>query len=167
MAARGLSLAPLSDPDLSPGTDEADTLNERSKTLSQNEWRIKMLTIKPINLKIDEKLGPPKLSGMIERNIVSALIKHMRKRGFNLHSVYDGETETPVNTETEAMELIFNLDEASLRFGPSGAWHGVLLVMGNREDIISDWNYAVNDADGFDAAMNAFVHSPEMRGLYE
>jgi hypothetical protein len=96
--------------------------------------------------------------GKIERRIVAGLCEHLLYSGFSLHSVYDGEEETRVSTAQEAMELIFNLDEAALRFyrdNPEN-WHGILLVLGNGEDIISDWNFYVDDRDGFDAAMSKF-----------
>lgn len=63
------------------------------------------------------------------------------------------------------MELIFNLDEVSLRFIPVSCSqlkskaeyeHGVLLVLGNGCDIVSDWNYTEGDPDGFSAAMDKF-----------
>jgi len=60
------------------------------------------------------------------------------------------------------MELIFNLDEASLRFTKDGTKeHGVLLVLGNDGlDVISDWNYSDGDHDGFHKAMESF--NPEI-----
>ena len=58
------------------------------------------------------------------------------------------------------------LDEASLRFrrvygeGTGRTMdprvHGVFLVLGNGEDIVSDWNYSTGDPDGFNTAMEAF-----------
>lgn len=96
-------------------------------------------------------------TGRTERRIVAALCEHMIARGFNLFNVYDGEDETHVRTAKDAMEIIFNLDESSLRFKhPLGKAHGVLLVLGNGEDIVSDWNYTTGDPDGFNAAMEAF-----------
>lgn len=106
--------------------------------------------------------------GKLERRIVAALIAHVLSAGFKLHSVNDGDEITPVSTAKEAMELIFNLDEASLRFYKGGRkgetqdalsaddWHGVLLVLGNGIDIVSDWNYSTGDADGFNATMDSF-----------
>jgi hypothetical protein len=100
------------------------------------------------------------VNGRFERRAVWALCHHMEERGWSVHTVYDGEEETHVATPKDAMELIFNLDEASLRFYRTGhdatKWHGVLLILGNGEDIISDWNYSKGDPDGFNAAMEAF-----------
>jgi len=96
----------------------------------------------------------------LERRIVAGLIAHVERAGFKLHSVFDGEKTTRTRDAKSAMELIFNLDEASLRFFKSerfaAGWHGVLLVLGNGEDIVSDWNYFADDRDGFNAAMDAF-----------
>jgi hypothetical protein len=70
-----------------------------------------------------------------------------------------------VSDKKEAMELVFNLDEASVRFWvpalrlskERAKWHGVLIVLGNSpEEIVSDWNYFADDRDGFNAAMDAF-----------
>lgn len=107
-------------------------------------------------------------NGRLERRIVANLIAHIERAGFKVHSVNDGDELAPVSTAKEAMERVFAVDEASLRFYRGGRkgrgfdglsnddWHGVLLVLGNGIDVISDWNYSEGDADGFDAAMNAF-----------
>lgn len=112
----------------------------------------------------------------VERRIVAHLIAHMQKRGWQLHSVNDGEDVVPVSDTKSAMEAVFSVDESSLRFwrpwaqeqkaiGPEALYnqynehphiHGVLLVAGNGVDIISDWNFKRNDTDGFSAAMEAF-----------
>lgn len=96
--------------------------------------------------------------GKLERRIVANLIAHIEKAGFKVHSVYDGDEEIRVKDMKSAMELIFNLDEVSLRFYKTkpSEWHGVLLVLGNGVDIVSDWNFFDGDRDGFDAAMQAF-----------
>lgn len=105
--------------------------------------------------------------GRLERRIVANLIHHLEQRGFQVHRLNDGESIQRVKDMKEAMELIFNLDEASLRFIPVACAalskaeqdrreHGVLLVLGNGIDIISDWNYTEGDPDGFHKAMDAF-----------
>lgn len=103
----------------------------------------------------------PSSTGVLERRIVAGLVQHLLDHGFVPFRVFDGEEFTLVTDAKSAMELIFNLDEASLRFTPkdkqrTGAEHGVLLVLGNGEDIISDWNYSKDDGDGFNKAMEAF-----------
>jgi hypothetical protein len=110
-------------------------------------------------LKVDE--GRNVLpNGRLERRIVADLIAHLDVAGFVPAVVWDGEVEEPCSDAKSAMEFIFNLDEASVRFFRRGhldaGWHGVLLVLGNGIDIISDWNYLTNDTDGFNAAMESF-----------
>jgi hypothetical protein len=141
-----------------------------------------MITIsQPPALDIDKWFanhGHPHISanGRLERRIVWNLIQHLEAAGFRVHQTFDSDTfEYPADAKA-AMELVFNLDEVSLRFlhkdAPApkrpasdsmyredyedGDWHGVLLVLGNGEDIICDWNYNSGDTDGFNAAVEAF-----------
>jgi hypothetical protein len=96
-------------------------------------------------------------NGVLERRIVANLIAHLEEAGFKVSSLFDSEEETPVADMKAAMELIFNLDEAWLRFAnKNGGTHTVFLVLGNGEYIISDWNFYRDDGDGFNKAMEAF-----------
>lgn len=95
-------------------------------------------------------------NGRLERRIVANLIAHLKRAGFRPYEVYDGEEQTKVKDAKSAMEVIFNLDEASLRMRKGKHEHGILLVLGNGIDIVSDWNYTDGDPDGFSAAMQAF-----------
>ncbi len=96
-------------------------------------------------------------NGRIERRIVAALVAHLAAHGFQPVKVWDGEEEITATDTKAVMELVFNLDEASVHFArPDGFSHAVLLVLGNGEDIVSDWNYTRGDTDGFSAAMDAF-----------
>lgn len=114
-----------------------------------------------------ERGGKPYAGGVLERRIVANLIFHMQANGFRVHSIWDGEeftgfpaTEQPADALKRAMELIFNLDEVSLRFVnrefDDDDEHGVLLILGNGQDIIADWNYFGDDRDGFNRAMEEF-----------
>lgn len=99
----------------------------------------------------------------LERRIVRGLIRAMRKAGWEVFRVNDGESLKYVTTEEQAMARIFAVDEASLRFVPvgqrkQGNEHGVLLVLGNGEDVISDWNYFDGDRDGFNKAVSAYAY---------
>jgi len=104
--------------------------------------------------------------GKLERRIVWNLCAHLEAAGFIVYRTFDGEEMRYPKTAKGAMELIFNTDEASLRFIPvscaklkknkSMYEHGVLLVLGNGVDIVSDWNYTEGDPDGFNAAMDKF-----------
>lgn len=119
-------------------------------------------------------------NGHLERLIVASLISHMAEKGFLVTGVWDGEDFHEANNAKSAMEAVFSLsDEASLRFVLAEGFdrekhekqrvitvknrnayapkeHGVLLVIGNGEDIISDYNYFKEDSDGFDAAMKEY-----------
>lgn len=109
-------------------------------------------------------------NGKLERRIVAALIAHLESRGFVPMRTWDGEEWERTTDTKSAMEVIFNLDEVSLRFIPAAkrelversfeeigeVEHGILLVLGNGVDIVSDWNYFADDGDGFNAAMEAF-----------
>ena len=94
-------------------------------------------------------------AGRLERRIVAALCAHLAREGFDVYSVWDGEAETAVASTKDAMELIFNLDEAVLYFRKGKFKRSVYLVLGNGEEIISDWRSGEGDPDGFDAAMEA------------
>jgi hypothetical protein len=112
-------------------------------------------------------------NSVLERRIVWNLIRHLTANGFSINAVWDGEERTELLTERvtdpqrEAMELTFNLDEVSLRFIPTEkrtlsrlarqqSEYRVLLVLGNGQDVLTDWSYSKDDADGFNAAMSTF-----------
>lgn len=117
----------------------------------------------------------------LERRIVWNLLRHLQANGWGCKVVFDGdcsyyrrdperdiieedyddnrwESDGITLTPKQVMEIVFNLDEASVRFAKHGApeLHGVYLVLGNGVDCIADWNYDEDDADGFNAAMEAF-----------
>lgn len=122
----------------------------------------------------------------LERRILRALLKHLLAEGWQCAAVYDNERTSYPRDDAETEQLVFNLDEASVRFmrsadvpsfharrkveasGPvrsreANDWgaqrdvmHGVLLVLGNGVDLISDWNFTEGDRDGFNKAMDAF-----------
>jgi hypothetical protein len=95
-------------------------------------------------------------TGRRERRIVANLIAHMEREGWKVQGVHDGDGFDKAADMKAAMELIFNLDLARLYFEKGSDEHGVLLVLGNDMDIVSDWSYSENDADGFNAAMEKF-----------
>lgn len=108
----------------------------------------------------------------LERRIVLGLIRSLKKSGFVPFRTWDGESFVYLAGEVDAMKAVFAVDEISLRFVPAGvrragarrcedAEHGVLLVLGNGEDVISDWNYFDRDTDGFNAAMAAFCYDSD------
>lgn len=95
--------------------------------------------------------------GRIERRVVAALCAYLDEHGWRPCKLYDGETITPVHDAKSAMELIFNLDDSWLYFTNGAREHWVRLVRGNSGwDLISDYSYASNQADNFEASMEAF-----------
>lgn len=95
-------------------------------------------------LKIDayfRERGYPPLTGdqRLERLIAWTLLHNLAREFEGVELRVDREACKGDDRMLQAMELIFNLDEAVIRFG--NAW--VLLVCGNGNDMISD--YGVND----------------------
>jgi hypothetical protein len=91
-----------------------------------------------------------------EKRIVKELIKYLNANGWKIYAVYDGEEFYKVKTTTEAMKIIFNLDEVSIRVKKETKSHGIFLVPGNDIDIISDWTFSDGDYTGFNALMESF-----------
>lgn len=105
------------------------------------------------------------LRNKVEQAIIKALIAFLDGRGFKPTFVFDGEENVKCDNADKAMEAITAVDESWLHFKArrgvlgSGARkdHGVYLILGNGEDVISDWRYSDGDADGFSKAMDAFT----------
>jgi len=102
-----------------------------------------------------------------ERAAVRRLLRALTAGGWGLAGIFDGEVMERPKTEAEAMALVFNLDESSLRVRrPGGKVHGILIVLGNHPDgseVVADWNYTDGDPDGFDAFMDGFAASEAAR----
>lgn len=105
------------------------------------------------------------LHNKVERAIIKALISFLDGYGFKPTFVFDGEENVKCSTVDAAIEAITAVDESWLHFKAnkgvlgSGARkdHGVYLILGNGEDVISDWRYSEGDADGFNKAMDTFT----------
>lgn len=104
-------------------------------------------------------------NGKLERRIAWNLLNYLNEHGFIVVGIWDGEEENvftpedPAANNKAAMELIFNLDQVSVRVAHKDSledWHGILLTLGNGVDILTDWNYFVDDRDGFNNVMDAF-----------
>jgi hypothetical protein len=94
----------------------------------------------------------------LERAIVRALIRQLKKAGWKPLFVDDGgETPVPATTEKAAMDAVFAVDDSRLYFSNGNIRHSVLLIGGNGEDIVSDWSFQRGDSDGFNKAMDAFL----------
>ncbi|WPK42363.1 hypothetical protein [Pseudomonas phage Ppu-503] len=101
------------------------------------------------------------LEAKAERRIVANLLAYLEHHGWSLATVWDGEEDCPAANVREAMELVFNLDEARVYVKKPNAagvntFHSVVLVMGNASDIICDYTFTQGDPDGFAACMDAF-----------
>ena len=95
------------------------------------------------------------------RRIVGKLMRYLETNGFVIAGVLDEEESYVTSDPAVAMGHIFAVNEASLRVQKNGLEHGILLIPSNGEDIISDWNYSVDDADGFNAVMEGFTSPGE------
>ena len=101
------------------------------------------------------------INGKIERRIVWNLLNTLAAAGFNVWGVDDGDgLNKSVRLDARAaMEAIFAVDDAWLyvkKPGRGNSEHGIKLVGGNGEEIISDWTYSTDDKDGFNAFMQGF-----------
>ncbi len=97
-------------------------------------------------------------SARIERRIVWNLIAYLERGGFRVVEVDDGGDENVSCADAKtAYDAIFAVDDATL-FVAKGelGLHGIVLVGGNGEDVISDWSFFADDHDGFNAIMGAF-----------
>lgn len=72
----------------------------------------------------------------IEAKITRKVVRALKAAGKPVVMVFDGEEEVPVGTETEVMDIVFNLDWARL-YTEDGSW--VFLVAGNEWDMLSDY----------------------------
>jgi hypothetical protein len=97
-----------------------------------------------------------------EWRTVRRLLNFLKRNGFAVVGVWDGEeTEHPASV-LETLAFVFNLDEVSIRISNDGGKteHGILIVLGNNDDgseVVSDWSFSNNDPDGFDALMDRFL----------
>ncbi len=109
-------------------------------------------------LDTDKQLGQPDARGKLLRRAVWLILTHITRNGFNVVGIDDGEEYNKVATLKDAMELIFNLDEAVLyvKSIKANSKHYVSLTLCNDEpcDILTDWSFATDDGDGFNACMN-------------
>lgn len=114
-----------------------------------------------------DKSWTPHARGLLERRIVWNLIAHLKRHGWEPRAVNDGDDLILTNGDAiKTMEAVFSVDYAAIGFCPitehatqfrnTKVSHDVQIVLGNGEDCISDYNYCEGDADGFNAAMEAF-----------
>jgi hypothetical protein len=91
------------------------------------------------------------------RRIAANMIDHLAQKGWTVASVFDGDIHEEVGDAKAAMEIVFDVGVADVSFkNAAGAMHGVRLVPSNGVDILTNWSFADNDADGFGAVMDEF-----------
>lgn len=128
--------------------------------------RARVYTLTPPELDIDRHMADAygttvSAAGRTERRIVWALFAYLGLHGFEVRAVDDGGELVKVRGARDATEAIFNVDLAHPYIVAKGApaterGHPVMLVLGNGEDILSDWSWYKDDRDGFGAAMDGF-----------
>lgn len=93
----------------------------------------------------------------IERRIAWNLIEQLGAAGFAVVKVYDGGETVKCTDALAAMEAIFAVGIAFLFVKkPRHGERWIKLVLGNGEDMLSDWGYSEADRDGFNAFIQAF-----------
>ena len=93
----------------------------------------------------------------IEEQIIRQLVAHLGLDGWRLDNhTADGEEE-PCTTVDGILQTLEDCPDVWFYFKKGDAKHGVRLIDGNSEDVISDWGYASDDADGFNACMDKFI----------
>lgn len=89
----------------------------------------------------------------IEKRLVRKLIRVAKDHGYKLTKIWDGEQMEWVSTETEAMDLVFNLDECQMYFkhDDQPKAHCAVIVLGN-----DGWDAIANHStgEGWDAVMD-------------
>jgi hypothetical protein len=90
--------------------------------------------------------------------VVRRMIRYLRKAGFTPYKVFDGEEDIRVETESQMLDEVFGVDEATAYFTHPDRerpfW--VLLFPCNGEDVITDCGAGDTDLHkAFDAALDA------------
>lgn len=78
-----------------------------------------------------------------EATIVRKVVKALRDAGNPVVSVWDGEESTPVKTTKDVLNVVFNLDEATLH---TATGQFVYIVLGNEWDALADYNVSLEEA---------------------
>jgi hypothetical protein len=90
----------------------------------------------------------------IEKRMVRKLIRVAKAHGYKLTKIWDGEQTEKVSTESDAMELVFNLDECRMYFkrDDQPKAHCAVIILGNDGwDAIADCSVG----EGWDDVMTA------------
>ena len=80
----------------------------------------------------------------LEKRIVRHLIRTMLERGYKPTQVFDSEEYIETKTEKAVISAGFAVEDSTIHFdggkGANGHSHGVLIVLGNGIDCLSDWH---------------------------
>ena len=90
-------------------------------------------------------MGTMSLRTKIERAKVSAVVAECEAAGYVPVRVWDGGEYVKTTGVTGALDAVFAVDESTIHFAPRdkpNGWGGcgVLVILGNGEDCISDWH---------------------------
>ena len=88
----------------------------------------------------------------VERKLIINVVRECAKRGWKPIAVFDGGQQVPAKTEAKVLEVCGSVDDSTISFTNGKRNMGVLVILGNGIDCISDHN--TGDAD-FEAAMEA------------
>lgn len=110
----------------------------------------------------------PKFGSRVEHAIVRRLIAELAIDEWIVDGVDDGG-DKPVlidaasDIETQALEAVFAVADSRLYFKKGQFTHWVRLIVGNGEDIISDWSFS--SRDGFGQCMDDACQAIEAGAL--
>lgn len=96
-----------------------------------------------------------------EHQIFLALCAHLKKVGFTLESVFDGEEEPSTTNLAEAEAVVASVDTSTVWFKHAATpdrRYGVFLTAGEGTDLICDYSAPPPEKDpqGWVSAMDAF-----------
>jgi hypothetical protein len=86
--------------------------------------------------------------------VVRRMIRELKKTGWRVCAVDDGEGNIPVITERDAMDLVFGVEYATVKFIKGGQIEAVLVIPCNEEDAISDFTLNTKE---FEVAMDRLM----------
>ena len=86
--------------------------------------------------------------------VVRRMIRELKKAGWRVCAVDDGEGNIPVITERDAMDAVFGVEYATVKFIKGGKIEAVLVIPCNEEDAISDFTLNTKE---FEAAMDRLM----------
>jgi hypothetical protein len=95
-----------------------------------------------------------------ERQIVRKCIRLLVAGGWFPTFVFDGEEYVKVTGETAAMSAVTAVDESTITFSKMGRRnHGVKIILGNGNDVISDYNCGDEEFNSLMDAVNEYTNS--------